>query len=51
MTDPTDIVDGILDILEEEECTIAEAIAILEMTKYNLLRAGEGPDLQGITIQ
>ena len=49
--DPVEVVDRMLDILEEENCTIAEAIAILEMTKYNLLRAGESPDLQGITIQ
>ena len=49
--DPVEVVDQILDILEEQNCTIAEAIAILEMTKYNLLRVGEGAELQGITIQ
>ena len=49
MNNPDEVIDQILDVLEEHECTVAEAIALIEMLKYNLLRSGE--QQEGFTLQ
>ena len=52
MNNPDEVIDQILDVLEDNECTMAEAISILEMLKYNILRAGENASQsEGYTIQ
>ena len=46
------VMDEVLNVLEEADCTVADALAILEICKYNLLRATETElELRGATIQ
>ena len=45
-----DKTDAILDILEEGDTTLAEAVAMLEMVKFNILVAAQ-PETAGVTLQ
>lgn len=46
-----EVTDEILDILEKNELTVADSVAILEMIKYNILRAFENQTPEGVTLQ
>lgn len=47
--DVDEVADKIIDALEESDCSVAEAVAILEITKYQLIASMEVP--QGTTLQ